>query len=51
MKCMIKCIIRIENNILNRALKETKNENILEMLGPNSIMFCEDDEITSFKIL
>ena len=41
----------IKNNILNRALNEVKIENAPEMIGPNAIMFCNDDEIIGFKTL
>ncbi len=41
----------IKNNILNRALSEMKLENLPEMVGPNAIMFCNDDEIIGFKTL
>lgn len=41
----------IKNNILNRALNEAKIENVPEMVGPNAIMFCNDDEIIGFKTL
>ena len=41
----------IKNNILNRALHEVKIENIPEMVGPNAIMFCNDDEIIGFKTI
>lgn len=41
----------IKNNILNRALSEAKIENVPKMVGPNAIMFCNDDEIIGFKTL
>lgn len=40
----------IKNNILNRALHEVKIENVpKKMVGPNAIVFCNDDEIIGFK--
>ena len=40
----------IKNNILNRALHEAKIKNVPEkMVGPNAIVFCNDDEIIGFK--
>lgn len=44
-------IVIIKNNILNRALNEAKLENVPEMVGPNAIMFCNDDEIIGFKTI
>lgn len=41
----------IKNNILNRALNEAKIENVPEMVGPNAVMFCNDDEIIGFKTI
>ena len=41
----------MKNNILNRALHEVKIENVPEIVGPNAIMFCNDDEIIGFKTI
>lgn len=41
----------IKNNILNRALKQANVQNVPQMVGPNAIILCNDNEIIGFKTL